>query len=378
MNNFADAAALPVGSTVVLSDAEFARYAASLRRRGSTDASGGIRLDPKTGQFVPRKGKVVGYGKWVKPNGEPAVYVQVKWVGDRVKVAGLYPPSELRLANERRAKNPSADRGDMQIRTLERTLAADPSDDQARHALLAARARLGDPMALARLSAIDRLGPDAAEEDIVQATAWAVQTMTADAWRRVPLKTQVKIAQAIIDREFRRAGLTDTPIPQARRDPGRGVRVEDPGFEPGFTAYWGRLDTPASMAETARYWARSVVAGRAARNPRRYPNYTPVDPHDPAALIDLALSYVEKPRPNVAKAREAMEAVYGAHPDLEEVARSWVARAQQGEPRAAIVLGWLAEFEIGFDLESADADDLFDRAIELGWPWATTSLLGGR
>jgi hypothetical protein len=365
----------PYGAAVFLSDAEFSRYAASLRRRGGSP-SGGIKLAPKTGQLVPRKGKVVGYGKWVKPNGEPTVYVQVKWVGDRVKVAGLYPPSELRLANERRAKNPSADWGDMQIRTLERALAADPSDDQARHALLAARARLGDPMALARLSAVDQLGQDAAEEDIIQATAWAIRTMTAAAWRRVPLKTQVKIAQAIIDQEFRRAGLTDAPIPQVRRVPGRGLRVEDPRFEHGFTAYWGRAETPASMAETARYWARSAVTERrAARNPRRHPNYTPVDPHDPAALIDLALSYVEKPRPNVAKAREAMEAVYGAHPDLEEVARSWVARAQQGEPRAVIVLGWLAEFEIGFDLESADADELFDRAIELGWPWATTSLL---
>lgn len=337
-----------------------------------------------------------------------------------------------RSNNPRRHPN-----GDRDLRALERALAADPGDAYARAALIRARVRAG-LLAEDRVVAAARLGDEASAlatetpgevaplgraplEAALGALSRRECVRLAARWARgvLPIfeaerpgdygpRLAVQAAEAFAD-----AGSVDEPwaADAARGAQGSSWALHDEG----------RADLAAAQAAAqAAAWAASAVAGlsidarrQAAgaawsawqasgggfepfaadviaallgdalppvaqsrqNNPRRHPNYTQTDPHDPAALIDLALSYVEKPRPNVAKAREAMEAVYGGHPDLEEVAQSWAALARQGDPRAAIVLGWLAEFEIGFDLEPADADELFDRAIELGWPWATTSLL---
>lgn len=150
---------------------------------------------------------------------------------------------------------------DKDLRALERAAASDPHNKHARHALLAARARLGDPMSLARIRAIQKLtlGTDAEESAIDYETSREINSMIADLWRRVPLKNQIKIANAIINQEFRRAGFDPVQHsdiwPSADIFDGK-VSIAD---DFGHIEYWGKNTTPASWRENARELARSRV-----------------------------------------------------------------------------------------------------------------------
>jgi hypothetical protein len=110
-------------------------------------------------------------------------------------------------------------------------------------------------MAGARISAIERLGPDADAEAIDAETARIVRTMTEAVWRRVPRRTKVGIIQAIIDREFRRAGLGgrefDGIRPRAMIADSK-IRLFDYS---GHFEDWKRSETPASWSVKAREWA---------------------------------------------------------------------------------------------------------------------------
>lgn len=95
--------------------------------------------------------------------------------------------------------------------------------------------------------------------------------------------------------------------------------------------------------------------------------------HDPEALINLALFYVQRPNPRIDLAKEAIERVYPKHPLFQGTYDWWKSLAENNDPEGFIVMGWLAEFEVGFE-ELDHAEDFFKIALELGWHWDVTSI----